>query len=127
MYYIDMKNKIKKVLKFLDPMNSLDDFLFNNLNESFYYKHISDVKQQVEDLAFFAIFGQDYDTVFQSFYAPGDRNKDNTRPVIWDNGFPPETIYNLLFNAKDMNIDLKIKKIKKQVKIMKKAKKEFKK
>lgn len=122
-----MKEKIIKLLNILRPVISVDNDLFKMLSDESYDKYASPLYTAIDDIAFMTLFDETYDTIYSRFTTPGDIEavdvNGNLKVSIWDDGYPPEQVSNLLKNKSSTIEDLS-ESILKKVKIIKKAEKE---
>ena len=114
-----MNKKLNTIIDIYEPLSKLDDKLFNLLSDKIYDKYVSPLRCGIEDMAFMILFGKTYWEVHEAYNTPGD--DDGTKPVLWDNGYPPEQIIDYL-NNKDIKKEEKIKKLKAKIKLIKKTK-----
>lgn len=123
-----MDKKLNLVLDTMSVVNKIDNMAYKFLNDRLYENMASPLKTKIEDLCFHLLFDNDYDSLDNKFATPGMSDLEKRgRVVIWDKGYPLETINECLLNCNNENMATVKKKLKKQVKLVKKALKEHKK
>lgn len=119
--------KIRKIIEITESFNKIDNKLFEFLNERIYEKMVGPVVMKIEDLLFLSLFDEDYIEIHEGFATPGmtDNEKDN-KVILWDHkngGYPPEKLSDLFKNQNNLKKEDLFKKIKTQIKLIKKAQK----
>ena len=104
---MEIKEKIKAVKKLYSEIYKVDNQMHKIFNEKFYDDNVGKLIPNVEDLVFLYLFDKTFDEIHEYFSTPG--NPEPGKPVLWEEGFPPEQLVDLLKN-KDSNIDTIVEK-----------------
>lgn len=94
-----MKEKIKLIRKIIKPYIFFDRTFIELLSDEAYDKYVAPITSMIEDLVFLCLFDKEYAYVHDFFSTPG--NPEKGKPILWDNGYPPEQVISLIFEKKD--------------------------
>lgn len=90
-----MKEKVENVMEIMSSVK-FSHPIFEYLSDDAWSKSIGTYHSAIEDLCLVSLFGKKADELDEIFTTPGAKVLESNKIVLWDDGYPPEEIVNLL-------------------------------